>query len=151
MRSIPASPRPPPIIAGTTKASRRSTFDLGNRDEVRAVEWVRHFPCAVPLAAGRRSKLRRVYDAVLDLRATALSEALSLDNAPFCFLEKELCRTTARLLRSQTAAQALIVPSLGMLDRTEAWMLVVVADTLPSFPAPCLAPAIADETFGLAG
>jgi len=131
------------------------TLYLGNSHEVLAVEWARHFPRDGPLAAGRRSRLRRIYDvavaldAVLDLRTPRLSEALSLVNMPYCFAEKELCRITARRLRGETSAQALIVPSLGMLDRSEAWILVLFVDKLPSFPAPYLAPAIADGTFGL--
>lgn len=85
------------------------TLYLGNSHDVLAVEWARHFPRDVPLVAGRRSKLRRIYDvdvaldAVLDLRTPALSEALSLINAPFCFTEIEFCRTTARRLRQDTS------------------------------------------------
>lgn len=132
----------------------QSTLYLGNGHDVLAVEWARHFPRDVSVATGRRSKLRRIYDvdvaldAVLDLRTPAVSAALSLVDVPYCFVEKELCRTTARRLRSRSSAQALIVPSLGLLDRSEAWILVLFVDKLPSFPAPFLAPAIADGTFG---
>lgn len=131
------------------------TLYLGSSHEVLAVEWARHFPREAPLEAGRGSRLRRIHDVdvaldtVLDLRKPSLSEALSLVNTPYCFVEKELCRSIARRLRAETSAQALIVPSLGMLDRNEAWILVLFVDKLPSFPAPYLAPAVADGTFGL--
>ena len=100
-------------------------------------------------------RLRRVFDIevaldfVLDLRDPSLCMVLGLTDAPFCFVDKELCRATARRLRAGTGAQALIVPSLGMLDRTDAWTLVLFVDKLPSFPDQFVTSMTMDGAFGI--
>lgn len=132
------------------------TLYMASDHNVLAVEWARHYPRDTPLETGRRSLLRRIYDIevrldhVLDLRDTNLCAALSLRDAPYCFLDKALCRLTASRLRVATKAQAVIVPSLGLLDRNDAWILVLFTDKLPSFPEPYVSAVVIDGAFGIA-
>ena len=74
-------------------------------------------------------------DALVDLRDPAVHHALSLHNAPHCFLDKDVARSTAQFLRRTTPARALLVPSMAFLDDLERWVLVVFLDKLPADPS----------------
>jgi hypothetical protein len=73
-------------------------------------------------------------DAVLDLRQDDVCATLSLENAPSCFADIELARATAHFVRRTTAAQALLVPSIGFLEDLERWCLVAFLEKLPPDP-----------------
>jgi RES domain-containing protein len=132
------------------------TLYLASAHEVLAVEWARHFPRDAVAQSGSRSRLRRVFDIdvaldhVLDLRDPSLCETIGLVNTPFCFVDKELCRATARRLRDATRAQGIVAPSLGMLDRADAWILVLIIDKLPGFPDQFVTAMTMDGAFGIA-
>jgi RES domain-containing protein len=80
---------------------------------------------------------RRIYDlhlrldALLDLRDERAHAALSLRDAPACFLDREVARATAGFLRTTTPAQALLVPSLAFLDDPQRWVLFLFVEKLP--------------------
>lgn len=80
-------------------------------------------------------KLELAFDAVLDLRRSDVCQALSLKDAPLCFMDIATARATARFVRATTAAQALLVPSVGFLDNLARWCMVVFLEKLPSDPA----------------
>jgi RES domain-containing protein len=95
-------------------------------------EYGRHFPDNRPPTVGRVSLARRIYDVpvdlqhVLDLRDLQLCSALDIDEPPHRFLaDREFCRTISTRLRAESAAQALIVPSMALLDQSDRWVLVV--------------------------
>jgi RES domain-containing protein len=116
------------------------TLYLAGDEGVLIAEWGRHF------ATNRTDRLRQltvqrsVYrldlslDHVLDVRDRAVCAALALDTAPSCFLDRGVARATAHFVRSATATQALLVPSLGFLDDLERWCLVVFLEKLSPDP-----------------
>lgn len=109
---------------------------------VAIAEWARHFaadrteiPGLAQDAVERTIyRLDLILERVLDLRAPELWEDLQLDNAPYCFLERALARATAQFLRRTTQAQALLVPSVAMLDQLERWVMVLFLEKLPEDP-----------------
>jgi len=83
----------------------------------------------------------------LDLRDPALCAALALDNAPHCFLDREVARTTAQFLRRAPTAQALLVPSMALFDQTEQYAVVLFLDKLLTEPRTFITSVQADGIF----
>ena len=71
---------------------------------------------------------------VLDPRDSAVWADLSLGDAPQCFLDLTIAQTVGTYLRRITHAQALLVPSVAMLDRLDRRKLVLFLDKLPPDP-----------------
>ena len=86
---------------------------------------------------GRGMIARRIYDFeltiphTLDLRDSRVVAALSLANAPACFLDREIARATADFLRRTTPVEALLLPSMAFLDRPEHWVMAIFLEKLP--------------------
>ncbi len=103
-------------------------------------EWARHYaedraPLLVHETVERTVyRLGIALDRVLDLRDAQLWAELQLDHAPSCFLDRDIARATARFLRSTTRAQALLVPSVAMLDKLDRWNMVLFLEKLPVDP-----------------
>ncbi|MBA2276714.1 MAG: RES domain-containing protein [Chloroflexia bacterium] len=110
--------------------------DLG----VLIAEWGRQLSSAVDPEAPASTVARDVsrfqlrLEAVIDVRDPAVTAALGRPDAPHCFLDREIARSTARYLRETTPAQALLVPSIAFLDDLTRWNLVVFLDKLPADP-----------------
>lgn len=116
------------------------TLYLAGDEGVLIAEWGRHF------ATNRTAQLQQMtverstfslelsIDSVLDLRVAEVWNALSLDNAPYCFADISRARATANFVRRTTEAQALLVPSMGFLDDLERWCLVAFLEKLPPDP-----------------
>ena len=116
------------------------TLYLAGDEGVLIAEWGRHF------AVNRTAQLRQMtaarstfslelsLDSVLDVRNEDVCNALSLDNAPYCFADIHVARATAHFVRGTTEAQALLVPSMGFLDNLERWCLVAFLEKLPPDP-----------------
>jgi RES domain-containing protein len=108
--------------------------DLG----VAIAELGRHFAEERPALAASAAVTRLVYrlrlriDRLLDVRDVRLQAAISLDDFPVCCLDRAVARSVARYLRQVTDAQALLVPSVTMLDRLDRWNLVLFLEKLPS-------------------
>lgn len=68
---------------------------------------------------------------VLDLRDSNVWSDLSLTNAPHCFLDLTISQSVGSYVRRITEAQALLVPSIAMLDKLDRWNLVLFLDKLP--------------------
>jgi hypothetical protein len=79
-------------------------------------------------------KLRIRVKCLLDLRAAETWQALSLLNAPTCFLDRAVARATAQFVRKTTGAQALLLPSVAFLDNLEKWVLVLFLEKLGTVP-----------------
>ena len=115
-------------------------------------EFARHFDLPFDPGQGRDADARRIFrmgitiEHLLDLRDARAHEALSLTNAPFCFLERRVARATAAYIRQMTRAQALLVPSMAFLDEHERWVLVLFLEKLPADPRAFLV-AEADRVF----
>ena len=116
------------------------TFYLGGDVGVVIAEFARHFEVgrSRTLAGGAITRtvyrLEVVLQRVHDLRDPTLCAALSLREAPLCFLDRAIARATARFLRRTTAAQALLVPSVAMLDKPDRWVMVLFLEKLPADP-----------------
>lgn len=119
---------------------------LASDHRVAIAEFARHFrddraeAAARQTPTSRRTIARRIYDLrvrierALDLRDPTLCAALALADAPFCFLNRDVARTTAQFLRQTTPAQALLVPSVALLDQPEQHALVLFLEKLPLEP-----------------
>ncbi len=77
-------------------------------------------------------RLEVVVAHLIDLRDPEVHRALSLRDAPACFLDKGIARSTAQFLRRTTLAQALLVPSMAFLDSPERWVMTLFLDKLPA-------------------
>lgn len=132
-------------FAGRSKENRwneqgEPTLYLASDVGVAIAEFGRHFQVSrTPI--GTDDVVRRlVYrldlqiDHLLDLRDPRLHAALSLSDVPVCFLDRTVARAVAQYVRRMTAAQALIVPSVAMLDRPDCWNLVLFLEKLPAEP-----------------
>lgn len=126
---------------------------LAGDHDVLAVEWARHFPSTARASVRSQARARRIYDltvlldAVLDLRDSRLAVAIGRPGTSGDFLAEERCRSTATQLRRSSSAGALLVPSIGMLDRTDRWVMVLSVDKLASFPGPSLTEVAIGGTF----
>jgi RES domain-containing protein len=116
------------------------TLYLAGDMGVALAEWSRHFVentnPALAMVPVSRMIWRLTLDVphVLDLRDIDVWAALSLANAPECFLDLPISQTISEYLRRITPAQALLVPSVAMLDRLDRWNLVLFLEKLPSDP-----------------
>lgn len=108
---------------------------------VALAEFARHFAVNETRAGGRLTVRRRLYamrvtvDAVLDLRDPAVQHTLLLGDAPGCFLDKVVARSVAQFVRRVTPAQAILVPSMALLDDPTRWVAVLFLEKLPTDPA----------------
>jgi RES domain-containing protein len=148
LRHVPAGARIDVLdfrYAGRGPASRwnmpgQPTLYLAGDEGVLVAEWGRHFVVNRTTALRHQTVERAVYtldlalDAVLDLRDPRVLETLSIAQAPHCFTDLAFARATAQFVRSTTAAQALLVPSMCFLDDLSRWCLVVFLDKLPPDP-----------------
>lgn len=117
-----------------------ATLYLASDGGVALAEFARHLktsrPPGIAPSTTKRSlhRLQVSLAQVLDLRDAVCTGALSLRDAPRCFLDKTVARATANFIRFTTEAQAILVPSVAMLDHTERWILVVFLDKLDNDP-----------------
>jgi RES domain-containing protein len=122
------------------------TLYLASDHRVAIAEFARHFHEDVSPPGGRSERIirravaRRIYDLniriehTLDLRDASLCAALSLENAPYCFLDRAIARATAQFLRQTTPAQAILVPSMALFDQAERYTIVLFLDKLSTEP-----------------
>ena len=74
-----------------------------------------------------RVKLNRT----LNLCDLKVCNALSLADAPYCFKDKRVARSTANFLRNALKVDAIFVPSMVFLDDLSKWCLVIFLENLP--------------------
>lgn len=148
LRHIPATSTTDVLdtrFAGLSRENRWNdagspTFYLAGDEGVLIAEWARHFTVNRAPALQPHTIERAVYrleldlHRVLDLRDPRVLDALSLTDAPACFLERDIARATARFVRTTTGAEALLVPSVAFLDQPDRWCLVLFLEKLPPLP-----------------
>jgi RES domain-containing protein len=148
VRHIPAGSRYDVLdlrFAGRGVANRWNypgdpTLYLACDRAVALAEFARHLALERSPALQTRVVARAVFrlhlavDALLDLRQAQVQHALSLTDAPRCFLDRDLARATAQFLRKSTRGQALLVPSIALLDAPDRWNLVLFLEKLPDDP-----------------
>lgn len=124
------------------------TLYLAGDEGVLIAEWGRNFATIRTPQLEQRTVERSVFrlelgfDDVLDLRRAEVCQALSLMDAPACFMNIAVARATAQFVRTTTAAQAMFVPSIGFLDDLERWCLVVFLEKRPPTPGSFVASVI---------
>jgi RES domain-containing protein len=117
------------------------TLYLAGDRGVALAEFARHFSedraVRQPELVIRRQVFRLTLSLgrTLDLRQPDVCDALSLREAPYCFLDKAVARAVAGFLRRTTAAQALLVPSVAFLDDPSRFALAVFLEKLPPDPS----------------
>ncbi|HVC31169.1 MAG TPA: RES family NAD+ phosphorylase [Steroidobacteraceae bacterium] len=143
-----------PIRENRWNSTGQPTLYLASDCGVVIGEYARHFEDGRDTEQGRGTGARRIYritvtvEHLLDLRDPRAHEALSLVNAPVCFLDETIARATADYVRQMTPAQALLVPSMVFLDDPTRWALVLFLEKLPADPHAFLS-AEADRIFRL--
>ncbi len=101
------------------------TLYLAGDVGVAIAEFGRHFEVNRTPELASETIERMVYrldlavDTVLDLRRPEVWDALSLANAPTCFLDIASARATARFVRTTTAAQGIVVPSAAFIEQLD--------------------------------
>ena len=68
----------------------------------------------------------------IDLCRPSVCKAMSLDDAPQCFTDIQVARSTATFLRKTLKIEALFVPSMVFLDDLSKWCLAVFLENLPA-------------------
>lgn len=128
------------------------TLYLAKEKNVALAEYARHFEVNRTLGLAVKTYRRQVYrfkiklDSILDLRERSVWSALSLQNAPDCFKDKNVGRATASFIRNTTAAQAILVPSVAFLDDLDQWCLVLFLEKLPDDSRQFL-PTVAEDGY----
>ncbi len=112
------------------------TLYLAKEKNVALAEYARHFEVNRTQGLATQTHRRQVFrfrvelEYVLDLRNPKVWAELSLENAPDCFKDKNIARSTANFIRNTTSTQAIIVPSVAFLDNLEQWCLVLFLEKL---------------------
>lgn len=101
------------------------------------------------LAARQLYRLHVEVDRLLDLRDARVLEALSIEDAPRCFLDRAIARATAHFIRTVTLAPALLVPSTAFLDRPDRWVGVLFLEKLSADPRHFITSVVRDRSFRL--
>ena len=131
------------------------TLYLASDRAVAIAEFGRHYREDTSPELRRPMLMRQIYrfqvqtEHLLDLRDLSLLDLLSIENAPYCFLNPRLARAVAHYLRFVTNAQAILVPSMAFLDDMERWVAVLFLEKLPSDPHAFVIAVEAAGTFRL--
>ena len=130
-----------------------ATMYLASDSGVALAEFARHLKMNRPEGIAPLTIKRSLYrlqvslEHVLDLRDDACVAALSLSDAPNCFLNRNVARATANFVRATTDAQAILVPSVALLDHPDRWVMVVFLEKLSPDPKQFLLSAVEAGTF----
>jgi len=112
------------------------TLYLAKEKDVALAEYARHFKVDRTQGLANQTYRRQVFrfrvelECVLDLTNPDVWSVLSLEDAPDCFKDKTIARSTANFIRNTTSTQALVVPSIAFLDNLEQWCLVLFLEKL---------------------
>lgn len=129
------------------------TLYLAKEKDVALAEYARHFQVERTPGLATQTYRRQVFrfrvelEYVLDLTIPEVWAELSLENAPNCFKDKTIARSTANFIRNTTLTQAIKVPSVAFLDNLEQWCLVLFLEKLQKEPRKFLPFAQADGFF----
>lgn len=121
--------------------------------EVAAAEWSRHFQFDRPQILANKTKRRKVYGFEVNLNRTLnlcqleLWQELSLKDAPFCFLDRNIARATAAFIRQTTDIEGIFVPSMAFLDDLDKWVLVIFLEKFSQQDAKIFLPTVEEYGF----
>ena len=101
------------------------------------VEFARHFSDNRSQALAKNIQRRQIWRFTVKLNRTLnlcdlkVCSALSLSDAPYCFKDKRVTRSTANFLRNSLKVDAIFVPSMVFIDDLSKWCLVIFLENLP--------------------
>ncbi len=113
------------------------TLYLAKGKDVATGEFARHFSDNRSQALAKKIQRRQIWQFTVRLNRTLnlcdlkVCSALSLTDAPYCFKDKRVARSTANFLRSSLKIDAIFVPSMVFLDDLSKWCLVIFLENLP--------------------
>ena len=113
------------------------TLYLAKDKGVATGEFARHYSDNRSQALAKKIQRRQIWrfsvklKRTLDLCDLKVSIALSLTDAPYCFKDKRVARSTANFLRSSLKIDAIFLPSMVFLDDLSKWCLVIFLENLP--------------------
>ncbi len=131
------------------------TLYLASEKDVALGEWSRHLQVERSVGLVKKVQRRKVYrfeaklTSILNLCDRHVCQALSLQNAPNCFLNKNTARAVAGFIRHTTQVEAIFVPSVVFLDRLDKWVLVVFLEKLSTNPYEFLPNCVEDGYFAI--
>lgn len=100
-------------------------------------EFARHFSENRSLSLSHKIHKRQVWRFSIELTKTVdlcdinACDALSLTDAPHCFKNIQVARSTATFLRNSLKVEAIFVPSMAFIDDLSKWCLVIFLENLP--------------------
>jgi RES domain-containing protein len=113
------------------------TLYLAKDKGVATGEFARHFSDNRSQALAKKIQRRQIWRFTVKLNRTLnlcdlkVCSALSLTDAPDCFKDKRVARSTANFLRSSLKVDAIFVPSMVFLDDLSKWCLVIFLENSP--------------------
>ena len=116
------------------------TLYLAKDKAVATGEFARHFSENRSQALAKKIQRRQIWrfkvrlNRTLNLCDLKVCNALSLADAPYCFKDKRVSRSTANFLRGSLKVDAIFVPSMVFLDDLSKWCLVIFLENLPQNP-----------------
>ena len=116
------------------------TLYLAKDKGVATGEFARHLSDNRSQALAKKIQRRQIWQFTVKLNRTLnlcdpkVWSALSLTDAPHCFKDKRVARSTANFLRSSLKVDAIFVPSMVFLDDLSKWCLVIFLENLPKNP-----------------
>ena len=121
-----------------------STLYLAKDKSVATGEFARHFSDNRSQTLAKKIQRRQIWRFTVKLNRTLnlcdlkVCSALSLSDAPYCFRDKRVARSTANFLRSSLKVDAIFVPSMVFIDDLSKWCLVIFLENLPKDSIPFL-------------
>lgn len=122
------------------KVQGEPTLYLAKDKAVATDEFARHFSENRSQALAEKIQRRQIWrfkvrlNRTLNLCDLKVCKALSLTDAPYCFEDKRVSRSTANFLRNSLKVDAIFVPSMVFLDDLSKWCLVIFLENLPQNP-----------------
>ena len=113
------------------------TLYLAKDKSVAIGEFARHFSDNRSQTLAKKIQRRQIWRFKVELKKTLdlcdleICSALSLTDAPYCFEDKRVARSTANFLRNALKVDAIFVPSMVFLDDLSKWCLVIFLENLP--------------------
>jgi RES domain-containing protein len=113
------------------------TLYLAKDKGVATGEFARHFSDNRSQALAKKIQRRQIWRFTVKLNRTLnlcdlkVCSAMSLSDAPYCFRDKRVARSTANFLRSSLKVDAIFVPSMVFIDDLSKWCLVIFLENLP--------------------
>jgi RES domain-containing protein len=129
---------------GRWHSSGEHTLYLAGDRAIVLAEFARHMLDQRPAGATRGLRVRHIFqlrvdlERVVDLREPAVRDALRIGDDPAWIRDIARTHAVAGVLRHDSPAQALLVPSMAFVDQPERWNLVIFREKVDPYPGTAL-------------